>query len=147
MVVLMVMTLLPVMAPEASAYTQGWDGMGTRRLYGNRDFSWPVNGYHNIQSCFYDHRNHLAIDAYAPEGTNILAAYTGEVVYIDPNYVYGSDCGRCVILCHENYHRCADGSVVTLYTEYNDMDAIYVEYNQTMSKGQAFGTVGHTGYS
>ena len=51
--IVMLGSLLPSFATIASAYTEGYDGMGTVKITGGRrDFKWPVPGYHNLQSCF-----------------------------------------------------------------------------------------------
>lgn len=40
----------------------GYDGLGPVVLTGKRNMKWPVANNYNIQSCFYDHRDHKAID-------------------------------------------------------------------------------------
>ncbi len=60
-----------------------YDGLGPVVITGGkRDMQWPVPNYPNIQSCFYDHRNHRAIDIAAPSGTPVVAAYPGTVVEV-----------------------------------------------------------------
>ncbi len=140
---------------EVYAYTQGWDGMGPVVITGGqRDFSWPVPGNYNLQSCFYDHRNHCAIDISAAKGTSVVASYPGTVVAVFSNCTHNSKkdytcCndgfGNYVVLKH-NYVR-QDGTSVELFSRYSHLTQPSVSVGDSVSKGTKIGTIGSTGYS
>ena len=139
--VLMIISVLPV---AANAYTQGYDGLGPRAIQGGqRDFKWPVPGYYNIQSCFYDQRNHCALDIAAPEGTKIVASYDGTVIQTFSGG-YGDGFGNYVVVKH-NY-RLLDGSTVVLYSRYSHMSSVSTSVGATVYAGTTeLGRVGATG--
>ena len=129
------------------AYTQGKDGMGPVVISGGqRDFKWPVPGYYNIQSCFYDTRNHCAIDISAPQSTPVVASYDGKVIKsVDGGTSYkGDGFGNYVVLEH-NYATLSGN--ITLYTRYSHLNSASVSVGATVSAGQEIGKVGTTGNS
>lgn len=74
---------------------------------------------------------HLAIDFFAPEGTEVLAVYGGTVESVDTTLLHGTT----ITIDHGNglktvYNSLADGDLVTV--------------GQTVSKGQAIGQVSVT---
>ena len=122
------------------------DVLGPRVINGGRrDFKWPVPGYYNIQSCFYDQRNHCAIDISAPQGTPIVAAYDGTVIQ-SFNGGYGDGFGNYVVLQH-NY-QLLDGTYITLYSRYSHMYSVSVNVGDQVRAGKSeVGKVGTTGAS
>lgn len=152
----MVLCLLMGIAPiNTYAYTQGYDGMGPVVISGGqRDFQWPVPGNYNISSCFYDHRDHCAIDIAASKGTAVVASYDGIVVATytgcSHNYSKNSTCcndgfGNYVVLKH-NY-RSINGSVIELFSRYSHLTSVNVSIGNSIAKGAQVGTVGSTGSS
>ena len=134
-------------------------GAGPRVLEGGqRDLLWPVPGAYNLSSCFYDGRNHGAIDIAADKGTPIIASYAGTVVDIytscthnyrktpeKPNCGCGGNYGNYVLIQHTYILK--NGSSINLYTRYAHMTAVSVSQGQTVSAGTKLGTVGSTGNS
>ncbi len=118
---------------------------------GQRDFRWPVPGQYGLSSCFLDQRSHYAIDISAPQGSKVIASYSGTVVatYNGCSHNYGGDCGcgfgNYVIMKH-NY-ALKSGEHITLYTRYAHLTKATVSVGQTLSAGQQVGTVGSTGLS
>lgn len=140
--------LLAVMLllPQAYAHTPGYDGMGPKVLTGGRrDFAWPVPGYENLQSCFYDHRNHYAIDIAAPAGVKVVAAYDGTVVKTFSGG-YGDGFGNYVVLRHD--YTLLDGKQIVLYSRYNHLSAVTVSVGDRVTRGVTqVGKIGSTGNS
>lgn len=75
--------------------------------------------------------SHTAVDLAAPVGTTIVAAGSGTVIYAGWNQ-YGY--GKVVVIAH--------GSSYSLYAH---MDSYSVRCGQSVSQGQAIGTIGMTG--
>lgn len=95
-------------------------------------FIWPVKGkvtsYFGVRSG----RMHKGIDIAAPEGTRIVAAESGRVIYSDNklrNY------GNVIIIRHP-------GDYITVYA-HNKVN--YVKENQDVKKGEYIGEIGKTG--
>ncbi len=95
-------------------------------------FIWPVKGkvisYFGVRGG----KNHKGIDIAAPEGTKIIAADSGTVIYSDNklrNY------GNVIIIKHP-------GNFITVYAHNK---ANYVKENEQVKKGQEIGEVGKTG--
>lgn len=136
--------LLPM---NVFAYTQGYDGMGPVVITGGRrDFKWPVPGHYNLQSCFYDHRNHCAIDISAPINTPAVASYTGTVLKaVDGGTsYYGDGFGNYVVLQHS--YTLSSGTI-TLYTRYSHLNSVSVKEGATVKAGEEVGKIGTTGSS
>jgi len=107
-------------------------------------FLWPVPG-HNIGSgagsqfgyrihpITRDRRFHSGIDIPAPNGTNIVAANAGIVIFSGWNGGYGN----CIIIDH-------GGGYATLYAHNS---ANLVSVGQQVERGQVIGRVGSTGNS
>lgn len=155
LVIVLLVGLLPAFAGEASAYTEGYDGMGPVKISGGRrDFKWPVPGNYNLQSCFYDQREHYAIDISASQGVSVVASYAGTVVTTytgcTHNYAKSSTCcndgyGNYVVLKHT--YKTMSGSTITLYSRYSHLTSVSVSAGDTVAQGAAIGTIGSTGYS
>ncbi len=122
---------------------------------GQRDFAFPVPGYSKLSSCFYDNRNHCALDFPAPKGTTIVASYDGIVIatYNGCSHNYGksgscgcgSGFGNYVVLKHDYVLK--SGEHITLYSSYNHLTKGVVYEGDSVKKGQKIGTMGSTGYS
>lgn len=128
------------------AYTEGYDGMGPKVIEGGmRDFIWPVPGNYNIQSCFYDTRDHKALDISAPTGTPIVAAYNGTVVATETNQTWAtSGYGNYVVV--EHTYVLGTGEQITLYSKYNHMSSVAAHVGDSVSGGQTkLGEVGTSG--
>ncbi|MDE5757024.1 MAG: peptidoglycan DD-metalloendopeptidase family protein [Allobaculum sp.] len=123
-----------------------YDGLGPVVIHGGkRDMQWPVPNYPNIQSCFYDHRNHRAIDIAAPQGTSVVAAYNGTVVEVY-NGGTGTTTGYGNYVVVQHNYVTANGAV-SLYTRYNHLSATKASVGQNVSRGETIGFVGMTGYA
>lgn len=96
----------------------------------------PVSSGYTITSRFGQRAsgNHGGLDIAAPTGTTIVAAEAGTVIR-SGNYSDGY--GNSIIIQHNE-------NVKTLYAHCN---SLYVSAGQTVSQGQAIGTVGSTGNS
>lgn len=102
---------------------------------------WPLPGYYEINSDFGErihpitkvYSKHTGIDIPAKQGTPIIAAQTGTIVYADWFGTYG----RAVIIDH-------GGGLTTLYAH---CDALYVTVGQAIKKGEQIAAVGSSGYS
>lgn len=130
-----VFCLVPFFNYEVEAQT------GPVYYQGYRDMTWPVPQYHNISSCFYDERNHLAIDI-ATGGTyaNVVSSYGGVVAN---TIVSDSGYGNQIYIQHSYTTR--DGITRTIYTHYSHLSSIGVSIGQTVSAGQYIGKTGDTG--
>ena len=151
--VILLICLLPVSIHAASSPPSQ---AGKKVLSGGqRDFAFPVPGHNMLSSCFYDNRNHCALDFPAPKGTKIVASYAGTVIatYNGCSHNYGksrscgcgSGFGNYVILKHDYVLK--SGEHITLYSSYNHLTKATVYEGQTVKKGQQVGTMGSTGYS
>lgn len=107
--------------------------------YGGR-MTWPVPSSHRVTSpygwrtCPYHGRElHPAIDIGAPQGSSIVAAAEGEVIYVG----YRGSYGNTVMIDH-------GGGVVTLYP-HQAPGAIVVSVGEKVQAGQRIGGVGSTG--
>ena len=152
--IVLVCTAVPAVTLKAEAYTEGYDGLGPVVISGGlRDFQWPVPSSSKLQSCFYDHRNHCAIDIAATSGKKVVASYDGSVVAINTscthNYGKSSNCctgfGNYVVIKHKYVN--ADGAKLTLYSRYSHLCDVSVAVGDTVSAGDKVGTIGSTGYS
>ena len=97
--------------------------------YSGGTFYWPVPGGWISQ---YFHATHPAIDIAAPEGTRVLAAAAGTVIYAGWKDNGG---GYQVWIAH--------GS--GLFTTYNHMSAVLVHVGEHVGRAQQVGRVGMTG--
>ena len=79
-------------------------------------------------------RPHTGIDLAAPYGTPIMAADTGQVIWVGWDW---SGLGWAVKINHGNY----------IATIYGHMDHYIVKVGQNVSKGQVIGYEGSTGAS
>lgn len=109
--------------------------------YDGGTLAWPVPGYSYVSSEFGyrispingAEEYHSGIDIPASTGTDILAAYDGEVAW---SY-YSSSAGNWVGIDHGN----------GLYTIYMHMTQRLVSEGDIVSKGEVIGLVGSTGWS
>lgn len=76
---------------------------------------------------------HNGIDIAAPMGTEVMAARSGIIQYIDFNDI----CGNFINILHENNYE----------TVYCHLKKVYVQLNQQVQSGMIIGTVGNTGMS
>lgn len=105
------------------------------------EMTWPLPGHYEINSDFGErihpitkvYSKHTGIDLPAKQGTPIVAAQTGTVVYADWFGTYG----RAIIIDH-------GGGLTTLYAH---CDALYVSVGQAVKKGETIAGVGTSGYS
>lgn len=104
-------------------------------------FAWPLPGHYTISSEYSTRTDpisgetafHNGIDIPAPTGTQITAAYDGEVAW---SY-YSSTAGNWIGIDHGN----------GLYTIYMHCSKSLVSEGDKVTKGQAIGLVGSTGRS
>jgi murein DD-endopeptidase MepM/ murein hydrolase activator NlpD len=121
----------PTTRPSTSTSTSSGTHHVSRpptRYTGGR-FAWPVAGGYISQ---YFHYGHYAIDIAADQGTRVMAAASGTVIFAGWKNNGG---GYQVWISH--------GS--NLYTTYNHMSAVSVGRGQGVSRGQQVGRVGMTG--
>ncbi len=109
--------------------------------YDGGQFCFPMASYKYVSSD-YGYRNaptrgastfHRGIDFAAPAGTDIYAAYDGEVAAA----AYSSAMGNYIMVDHGG----------GLYTVYEHCSAIYVSKGEKVVMGQTIGAVGSTGIS
>ena len=119
-------------APRPVAVRRTTSSSGSARpptSYSGGTFAWPVPGGYISQ---YFHASHPAIDIAAPEGTRVLAAAAGTVIWAGWKDNGG---GYQVWIAH--------GS--GLFTTYNHMSAVLVSIGQHVGRSQQVGRVGMTG--
>lgn len=126
--------------------------MGGAEFKGYRNMKWPVPGYNNLSSCFFDEDAktrgersdyHYALDiATGGNKVNVVAAYEGTVVETVQNGRNDGGFGNQVIIRHNYTTR--DGLTRTLYTHYSHLSSIGVSTNQQVSAGQYIGKTGGT---
>ena len=111
--------------------------------YVGGEYTWPLPGYRTISSSYGwrfgggDFHTGTDITGSGVYGATIVAANTGVVRFVQTNYSAGRGYGMYVIIDH-------GGGQTTLY---GHMSNISVSLNETVSKGQAIGNVGSTGWS
>lgn len=104
-------------------------------------FAWPCPAYKRISDDYGNRMHptlgiekfHNGVDLAAASGSDILAAYDGQVVASD----YSSSMGNYIMIDHGN----------ELYTIYMHASALYVSKGTTVTKGQKIAAVGSTGRS
>ncbi|MBP3544573.1 MAG: peptidoglycan DD-metalloendopeptidase family protein [Lachnospiraceae bacterium] len=116
------------------------------RVYDGGQFTFPMAWYYRVTSPFgyrihpifgYGH-GHTGIDLSADTGTEIYAAYAGEVVIS----TYSSSAGNYIAI---NHGKDSNGNI--LITMYLHCSKLYVSEGETVSAGQVIGLVGSTGNS
>jgi murein DD-endopeptidase MepM/ murein hydrolase activator NlpD len=92
--------------------------------------TWPVPGYPDISSGFGPRwgRMHKGVDIPAPEGTSVVAAGPGKVIWAQPLTTYGG----LIMIDH-------GGSMTTYYAHLSRID---VKMGQMVTMGQHIGRVG-----
>lgn len=123
---------VPAVVPRPVAARRTTSSSGSARppaSYSGGTFAWPVPGGYISQ---YFHASHPAIDIAAPEGSRVLAAAAGTVIWAGWKDNGG---GYQVWLAH--------GS--GLFTTYNHMSAVLVSVGQHVGRSQQVGRVGMTG--
>jgi len=100
---------------------------------GSDDFIWPVRGrvvaYYGAAT---PHGPNKGMDIQAPAGTQVRAARTGRVVFLDENL---RGFGKTVIVEHND-------EFATVYTH---LASVSVAANQVVHQGEVIGLVGSTG--
>jgi len=107
----------------------------TQRIVGKKgDFLWPlpVNGQFSRGFVPSGRNQHKGIDVCVPQGTRILAAQSGRVIYCGNEI---KSYGNLIIIDHSN-------GITTVYAH---LKRILVIKNQMVRKGNEIGTVGNTG--
>lgn len=116
----------------------------------NLGWAWPVPASNSISSCFTDGRNHNAIDISAPKGSSVISAYAGKVIATNTtcshNYGKNSSCG-CGGDLGNYIYILSSFNGQDYVSRYGHLSTVNVSVGQNVSKGQAIGTVGSTGYS
>lgn len=94
---------------------------------------WPIPGGIGYVSCPYGgYRGHSGMDIACNEGTPIMAADGGTVVFAG----WDSSYGNCVIIDHHNGFQ----------TLYGHSSRLLIKQGQSVFKGQVIALVGHTGH-
>lgn len=105
---------------------------GTEVLSEMKSWAWPVDG--EITDTFGTRwGNHKGIDIAAPTGTEVVAAYDGEVI----KSYYSGSYGHVVFIQHPN-------GVETVYAHLHKR---MVQEGSNVKKGEIIGQVGSTGHS
>lgn len=116
------------------------------RVYDGGQFTFPMAWYYRVTSPFgyrihpifgYGH-GHTGVDLSADTGTEIYAAYAGEVVIS----TYSSSAGNYIAINHGK-----DSSGNVLITMYLHCSKLLVSEGETVKAGQLIGLVGSTGNS
>ena len=116
-----------------------YDGKYKDRLKSTGNFIWPTEG---VITSHFGYRtaptagassNHPAIDIGAPQGTAVVAADGGTVIYAGRNSGYGNSVG----IKHDN----------GMVTYYNHLYSWNVNVGDTVGQGQQIAQVGSTGIS
>jgi len=87
----------------------------------------------------------FAVDIPMPEGTPVLAARAGTVIYTEANQVYGAQVPDMLTKANEVRIRHIDGTVA-IYAHLSH-GGVYVYPGQRVEAGQQIGLAGSTGYS
>ena len=100
---------------------------------------WPVlgkisSGFGNRRSYSGNFKFHAGLDIYAPSGSPIYAAETGQVIKADYD---GSGYGYCILIYH-------GGNFATFYAH---LSGFAISNGQYVQKGQVIGYVGTTGFT
>jgi murein DD-endopeptidase MepM/ murein hydrolase activator NlpD len=114
---------------------------GSTEALGTGVYTWPTPGYTSITSPYgmryhpilKQRKMHTGVDIRAPMGATIVAADSGKVIHAGWMGGYG----QVIVIDHGN-------GVSTLYAH---QSAFLVGNGETVSKGQAIGKVGSTGWS
>ena len=110
-----------MMPMDAAVHASGEGVLGETVMKGNRDFKWPVPGYYNISACFFDGRDHYAIDIITNTAeADVVASYDGVVCEIVRNGQGDGGYGNAVMVQH-TYTTSA--GTQTLYTHYSHLNS------------------------
>ncbi len=126
---------------QLEAIIRQYQSGNTGSQAGTGTFSWPAPGYTNITSPYgmrlhpilNERRLHTGMDIRAPMGATIVAADSGTVIFAG----WMSGYGQVIIVDHKN----------DLSTLYAHQSSFLVSKGANVSKGQAIGKVGSTGWS
>ena len=102
---------------------------------GSVDYIWPMQNVDKISSSF-GYRGgelHEGVDLPKPQGTPVLAARDGRVIFVG----YAGGHGRCILLEHRD----------NFFTRYSHNSVLLVKKGDLVRKGQVIGYVGSTGHS
>lgn len=114
---------------------------GSTEALGTGVYTWPTPGYTNITSAYgmrfhpilKQRKMHTGVDIGAPMSATIVAADSGKIIHAGWMGGYG----QVLVVDHGN-------GISTLYAH---QSAFLVGNGETVSKGQAIGKVGSTGWS
>lgn len=106
--------------------------------------NWPLAHY-RYGGTFIESFIHTGIDIPAPNGTPVLAAGSGKVIWAGYGLYFQSErfsdpYGLAIAIQHDFGYK---GKL--LYTIYGHMDSLIVERGQTVRSGESIGFVGETG--
>ena len=126
---------------QLEAIIRQYQSGNTGSQAGTGTFTWPTPGYTNITSSYgmrfhpilNERRMHTGMDIGAPMGATIVAADSGTVIFAG----WMSGYGQVIIVDHNN----------DLSTLYAHQSSFLVSKGTNVSKGQAIGKVGSTGWS
>jgi murein DD-endopeptidase MepM/ murein hydrolase activator NlpD len=112
------------------------------------EVNWPLPRFRYGSTHFGEEPVHAGVDLGAKRGAPVLAAGTGEVVWVGYGLYRGKNddksdpYGLAVAIRHDFGYR---GQ--TLYTVYAHLQSILVWYGQRVKRGELIGTVGSTGHA
>lgn len=117
--------------------------------FSGAEWVWPVPGHttisqsYGVSSSVYTYGYHTGIDISGPDssgnfvfGATVVSSNDGVVIYAQ-TYDTGYSYGRYIIVDH-------GGGYTTVYGHLNE---VWVSEGQTVSRGEAIGTAGNSGYS
>ncbi len=120
------------------------DSLGPKKIKGGQcDFMWPVPNEYRLSSCFYDGRDHYALDIFTGSSKNVVASYNGKVVEVIKNGSGDAGYGNAIMIKHD--YKTASGEYITLYSRYAHLASYSVKKGDIVVKGQTIGKTGGTG--
>jgi murein DD-endopeptidase MepM/ murein hydrolase activator NlpD len=142
----------PVSAWRPPPYDAPWAILPNDHFYFHRpipsgDVNWPNPNYRYGSTSFGTESIHTGIDLSASRGTTVLAAGTGEVIWVGYGLYRGiydetDPYGLAIAIQHDFGY---EGE--TLFTIYGHLEAILVWPGQRVSAGDVIGMVGSTGHA
>lgn len=139
----------PITIWRPPLYSIPWEPTPNDHFYftrpiGANEVNWPLAHY-RYGGTFIESFIHTGIDIPAPNGTPVLAAGSGKVIWAGYGLYFQSErfsdpYGLAIAIQHDFGYK---GKL--LYTIYGHMDSLIVERGQTVRSGESIGFVGETG--
>lgn len=144
-VFMMIITLFSFIPENAALAASSKTGLGKQAIKGGKaDFMWPVPNDYRLSRCFYDQRDHYALDIFTSSSKTVVASYAGKVVEIVKNGKDDGGYGNAVMIEHD--YKTAYGTTIKLYTRYAHLASVSVKKNDVVKRGTNIGKTGGSGY-